>query len=357
MATQQELQAMVAELAAVRQELTAQSQRHAQEMDILRQENVQRLQEVRQEAAQAALGAQGMVPAIREMGQALQTALKEAVQDSRKEKDRLCLVDTKGLGKPSVYSGEAEQFLPWRHRMSSYICSVYPDLREVLEWCEESEKSISSEELNKAFGDEADAIDQVSNLAEKSSELASALQMVTQKEPFAIVINCGTNGCEAWRRLTRRYDPATASRKRTMLKTVISPQKQKLESRDTTRRHAKSTVDMPKGSFPSTCQKTVSVDMPKVYSRRHAKTWLSPSTCQKFVPVDMPKKLFPSTCQKFIPVDMPKPGCFRRHPKSLFLSTCQKKIVSVDMPQGCSRRHAKKDCLRRHAKRCSGRRA
>ena len=126
---------------------------------------------------------------------------------------------------------------------------------------------------------------------------------------------------------------------------------------DTTRRHAKSTVDMPKGSFPSTCQKTVSVDMPKVYSRRHAKTWLSPSTCQKFVPVDMPKKLFPSTCQKFIPVDMPKPGCFRRHPKSLFLSTCQKKIVSVDMPQGCSRRHAKKDCLRRHAKRCSGRRA
>ena len=73
--------------------------------------------------------------------------------------------------------------------MSSYICSVYPDLLEVLEWCEEREKSICSEELSKAFGDEADALDQVSNLAEKSSELASALQMVTQKEAFAIVIN------------------------------------------------------------------------------------------------------------------------------------------------------------------------
>jgi len=168
---------------SVGQELTAQSQRHAQEMDVLRQENAQRLQEVRQEATQAALGAQAMVPAIREMGQALQTALKEAVQDSRKEKDRPCLVDTKGLGKPSVYSGEAEQFLLWRHRMSSYICSVYPDLLEVLEWCEEREKSICSEELSKAFGDEADALDQVSNLAEKSSELASALQMVTRKKP------------------------------------------------------------------------------------------------------------------------------------------------------------------------------
>ena len=114
--------------------------------------------------------------------------------------------------------------------MSSYIRSVYPGLQEVLEWCEDREQSISSEELSKAFGDEADALDQVSNLAEKSSELASALQMVTQKEPVAIVINCGTSGFEAWRWLTRRYDPATASRKRTMLKTVISPQKQKLES-------------------------------------------------------------------------------------------------------------------------------
>ena len=105
--------------------------------------------------------------------------------------------------------------------------------------------------------------------------------------------------------------------------------------RDTTRRHAKSTVDMPKGSFPSTCQKTVSVDMPKVYSRRHAKTWLSPSTCQKFVPVDMPKKLFPSTCHKVVPVDMPK------------------KIASVDMPKDVQVDVPKKDCLRRHAKRLS----
>ena len=83
-------------VSAVRRELTAQSQRHAQEMDVLRQENAQRLQEVRQEATQAALGAQGMVPAIREMGHAQQTALKEAVQDSRKEKTDGVLLKPKG---------------------------------------------------------------------------------------------------------------------------------------------------------------------------------------------------------------------------------------------------------------------
>ena len=54
--------------------------------------------------------------------------------------------------------------------------------------------------------------------------------------------------------------------------------------------------------------------MPKVYSRRHAKTWLFPSTCQK-----------------------------------MFRSTCLKKIASVDMPKGCLCRHAQQACHCRKA--------
>eukprot|EP00435_Cladocopium_sp_Y103_P010276 s4537_g2.t1 len=231
-----QLQALIQEMTALRQEMAIQRQEQQQELTRVQQESAQRLQEVTQ-AAMTAQGNLQMVPtAIQEMGQALRSALQdqnkelvEAMKDS-KGKDKLCLVDTKGLGKPSMFSGEAEQFLPWRHRMTSYICLTYPDLREVLEWCEEREKSITGEELRRAFGDLADALDQVSDLEEKSRELASALQMVTQKEPFAIVVNCGTSGLEAWRRLSRRYDPATASRKRIMLKTVISPQRQKLDT-------------------------------------------------------------------------------------------------------------------------------
>ena len=230
-----QVQALVQEMVALRQEMATQRQEQQQELARVQQESAQRLQEVTQ-AAMATHGNLQMVPAaIQEMGQTLRSVLQdqnkelvEAMKDS-KGKDRLCLVDTKGLGKPSTFSGEAEQFLPWRHRMTSYICSVYPDLREVLECCEEREKSITGEELRRAFGDLADALDQVNGLEEKSRELASALQMVTLKEPFAIVVNCGTSGLEAWRRLSRRYDPATASRKRTMLKAVINPQKQKLE--------------------------------------------------------------------------------------------------------------------------------
>eukprot|EP00434_Breviolum_minutum_P046362 symbB.v1.2.041876.t1/scaffold8786.1/size5055/1 len=193
-----QLQALMQEVTTLRQEVVTQRQEQQQELARVRQESAQRLQEVTQ-AAMAAQGNLQIVPtAIQEMGQALRNVLqdqnKELVEAMKKEtkgKDKLCLVDTKGLGKPSTFSGEAEQ---------------------------------------RAFGDAADALDQVPDLDEKSRELASALQMVTQREPFAIVVNCATNGLEAWRRLSKRYDPATASRKRTMLKTVISPQKQKLET-------------------------------------------------------------------------------------------------------------------------------
>ena len=194
------------------------------------------------EATQAALAAPGQLSSIpnvvRELGQSFQEALKEqgkqltdALEKSGSgDKGKLVLVDTKGLGKPSTFSGDADQFLPWRHRMSAYVCSIYPELRDVLEWCEERDKSISTEELNTTFGEEADEIDRIPKLFDKSVELSSALQMVTAREPFAIVINCQANGFEAWRRLTKRYDPATSSRKRSKLKTVISPQKQKLEN-------------------------------------------------------------------------------------------------------------------------------
>ena len=229
---------MMQELAALRQELARQEQQHRQDLEQVRTESQARVNE----ATQAALAAQGQLSSIpnvvKELGQSFQEALKEqgkqltdALEKSGSgDKGKLVLVDTKGLGKPSTFSGDADQFLPWRHRMSAYVCSIYPELRDVLEWCEERDKSISTEELNATFREEAGEIDRVPKLFDKSVELSSALQMVTSKEPFAIVINCQTNGFEAWRRLTRRYDPATSSRKRSMLKTVISPQKQKLEN-------------------------------------------------------------------------------------------------------------------------------
>ena len=229
----QELVAMRTELARQREENTRFKAEQGAALEAVRAESAARVAELQaqaQQAVQQATAQMGTMPQILTEMVKSNKELVEAMAKKENPGERLQLVDNKGLGKPTTFSGEHEQFLPWRHRMASYVCSIHQDLQEVLEWLEEREKPFSSEELDAAFGEKAPDADRVPRLQEKSRELANALQMVTSKEPFTIVCNCQNNGFEAWRRLTRRYDPATASRKRAMLRAIISPQKQKLEN-------------------------------------------------------------------------------------------------------------------------------
>jgi len=91
--------------------------------------------------------------------------------------------------------------------------------------------------------------------------------------------------------------------------------------RDMTRQHAKTTVDMPKGLIPSTCQ-----------------TRLSPLTCQKSVR---------RHAKTMVSVDMPR-NCVRRHVKTTPRDAKTRRIVSVpvNMPKRrkCAGRHAKTTC-------------
>ena len=77
-------------------------------------------------------------------------------------------------------------FPVWQRKMQNYIISVFPDLREPLEW-------------------------------------AAVLMQVTEGEANDIVCNSGGMGLEAWRKLTRRWNPLTGSRLRNLLRHVISP--------------------------------------------------------------------------------------------------------------------------------------
>ena len=116
MATPEQL---VQELAALRQELTRQAQQHRQDLEQVRAESQQRVNEATQ-AALAAQGQLGSIPnVVREMGQALQDALKgqnkelvEAMKSTAGDKGKLVLVDTKGLGKPSTFFGRCRAIPP-----------------------------------------------------------------------------------------------------------------------------------------------------------------------------------------------------------------------------------------------------
>ena len=120
-----------------------------------------------------------------------------------------------------------ENFLRWKIKLESFIYSIFPEMEKVLAWAEDEENVVSMARAQTAFGTgTADAVD---SLSDKSSQVY-ALQNLLEGEPFMIIRNTDKgNGIEAWRRLTRRYDPSTGAKKSSLLRHILTPGKCKLE--------------------------------------------------------------------------------------------------------------------------------
>ena len=174
----------------------------------LRQRETELTQTVQQLAAPTSpAGSAGVGSALADLLVA-QRELLEAM----KSKEQVKLVDNKGLGKPEKFSGDIEKFLPWKIKTTSYLVSIRKDLREVLVWSEECDQAITKAMMDTTYGHAADELDRIDNIHKLSKELWDALLMLTDKEPFDIVLNANECGLESWRRLTRRYDPSTGGR-------------------------------------------------------------------------------------------------------------------------------------------------
>ena len=82
------------------------------------------------------------------------------------------LVDTRRIGRPSNFgSGEEKSleksFPVWERKMQNYIISVFPDLREPLEWAATTAVPITRQLVEQRFGSQADPTDQVMDLEDK----------------------------------------------------------------------------------------------------------------------------------------------------------------------------------------------
>ena len=182
--------------------------------------------QITQLTAQAPTG-QNMASVVQGL-QDLTQAMKGGGKGQASATGGLTLVDNRGLGKPQQFHGDEMKFLPWKRRTSNYVISVFPDMRHPLEWAEEQEDPIEMADAVKEFDDLS--LHTVINLVAKSEQLYAALEQLTEGEPFDIVggVTPG-NGLEAWRRLMRRFDPSTGSRKRTLLRHILNPGSVKME--------------------------------------------------------------------------------------------------------------------------------
>ena len=182
--------ALTQQLAAMQQELLS-----------LREQN-QRLEQTQQ-------GMEALAVSVAELAKGLQ----------KTEKPKM-LFDTKALGKPDKFDSTEDGFRRWARQVTNMVCSVFgAEYEDVLTWVVEQENEVSNSDVDLQFG--ADPAP-VAGIAEASNQLYRLLQHLCTGEAEGIVLNAAS-GYEAWRRLSRRFDPLSAGRKRNLLRSILSP--------------------------------------------------------------------------------------------------------------------------------------
>ena len=106
------------------------------------------------------------------------------------------LVDARGLGKPTTFTGKEEDYQPWSTKVMSCVNAVYAGLDDVLEWACEQEQLIEEHDVLAQFG--PGTLQAVDRVQEASAQLHMALLQLTTGESHNIVANSGKNGYEAW---------------------------------------------------------------------------------------------------------------------------------------------------------------
>ena len=174
MASLEQLNAVAAQVAA----LTARLDQTAAELQSSRAENAQ-------------------LKNILDSGVAAIPALAQGVQDlvttvaaSSAPRTPVSLLDTRGLGKPSVYEDKEERFVPWSHTAENFAAaSLGESFRQVLDGAAERDTASVASDWHLAFGDGTQ--DEVPDVNEKVAQLHTVLVALTDSESNDIVIGAG----------------------------------------------------------------------------------------------------------------------------------------------------------------------
>jgi hypothetical protein len=209
--------------------LQQQMQQMMQELQNVRNEN-QNLQaqqvnaavQLQQAQAQAAAATQAAASAAAQ-------AAAAAVQQPRQQ---TAVVDTRGIGKPATFDPkhntvDEAKFNSWAFKVTNYINASVTNARPLMKWALERTLDIDGNQLHaecQSEGISDEDGDQVQR------QLYALLVSITEGEAATIVENAGDdNGLEAWRRLTKRFDPNNAGRKRAILDTILALPRVKMQ--------------------------------------------------------------------------------------------------------------------------------
>ena len=76
-------------------------------------------------------------------------ALGEVLKKDKPEKSAPIMVDTKGIGKPTVFKNNEKSFHEWIGKLTNYLCATLGEAsRPLLEWLSEQESEISELDID-----------------------------------------------------------------------------------------------------------------------------------------------------------------------------------------------------------------
>ena len=163
--------ASLSELAEMVTNLQGQQAAMAQEVQRLSTEN----QILRQAAAQP----HGLAEIAQAVGQAVQAAMASATQAGSTSAGRQSLIDIKGLGKPPVFKNDSSKFTEWLRKTTGFLIAAYgSSFRQVIEWVEDQEATITEQDLDEQFGDTGH--EPVEGITERNAQLHVALLALTE---------------------------------------------------------------------------------------------------------------------------------------------------------------------------------
>ena len=134
----------------------------------------------------------------RDTDAALRAANARIDSGGERREDRMDLVDVKSM-QPAVFKGSmSESYKQWAKKVKAFCNSRKPGFRKALEWAELESIPITSDSLTALSWAPAETA---------NAKLYDMLVMHLADDPLILVENHLGHGFEAWRALSRRYDP------------------------------------------------------------------------------------------------------------------------------------------------------
>ena len=183
---------------------------------------IQRMEQQQATAEQAVTIMRQSATAQVEASQRSATAAIEAMQamatasNARPSGGQQGLVDSKGIGKPNSFKGETKSFLQWKAKFINWCSAAYADAREMIGWCIEVHETAVTAALI------TDQITKFPEIKAFDKNLWGSLTSLCEDGAFDIVSNSVEgSGLDAFRRLSKHYDPPTHQRNVTMLSQIL----------------------------------------------------------------------------------------------------------------------------------------